>query len=84
MVFKHEILNRKQLDYVKTIRCKILIIHQTVVDNSHNLIIENERGEVEKVTPFKLEQILKPKEGNEINIDTVFINMINGNNTNGA
>ena len=48
---KTEILNMKQLEYIRKYGCKILVISSNICDDNGNLYIEEENGEASQVTP---------------------------------
>jgi len=48
------------------------------VDQNGDLCIENEKGELEIISPEELKSILKPDHESSLNISMVFINIENG------
>ena len=67
------------LQNIRDFGCRILVLSSSMIDKGGNLIIENEFQEAIPINMKKLYDMLKPKgENTDLNIDLVFINVING------
>jgi len=68
------VLNRKYLEEIREHGCRVLVLNSSICDQYGFLCLENERGEVERITGEELLKILRPKH-NTLKVDAVFINI---------
>lgn len=76
---KLEILNLKLLNFLKEQGANTVLFESSIYDLENNdLIIEGEFGELIKLCPSRLKDILKPDVGKELNVRMVILAIPNG------
>ena len=79
VVVKKNILDLKSLENVRDYGCRILVLSSSMFSQEGDLYIEIEKGAASKIDIMTLYNTLKPKrEGSKLNVDVVFVNVING------
>lgn len=75
---KFEILNEEQLNYLRDYGCRILEICSSIHSNDGRLCIEGKNGELIRLDSDQLYDKLVSRDGQPLNIDVVFVNVLNG------
>ena len=62
------------LEFIKERGCKVLAIMNDIISHKNDdLIIENDFGEMIRISPEQLRVILKPKNGKKLNIGMLIL-----------